>query len=49
MRIHLDDGRIAEVTVRRQDDLYEYYIEDVRIGVLDPKVMEDNILILQMY
>ena len=47
MRIHLDDGRIAEVTVRRQDDLYEYYIEDVRIGVLDPKVMEDNILILQ--
>lgn len=47
MRIRLDDGRIAEVTVRKQEDLYEYYIGDVRIGVLDTKVMEDNILILQ--
>ena len=47
MRIILDDGRIAEVIVRKQDNLYEYYIGDVRIGVLDTNVMEDNILILE--
>ena len=29
-----------------RDDLYEYYLGDTRIGVLDTDVMEDNILIL---
>lgn len=43
MRIILDDGKIAEVIVRKQEDLYEYYLDGVRIGVLDTKVMEDKI------
>lgn len=47
MRINLEDGRIAEVIVRKQDDLFEYYIGDVKIGVLDTNVMQDNILMLE--
>ena len=47
MRIKLEDGRIAEVIVRKQDDLFEYYIGDVKIGVLDTNVMQDNILMLE--
>ena len=30
-----------------KDDLYEFYVEDIRIGVLDTGVMEDNILMLE--
>lgn len=47
MRIKLEDGRIAEVIVRKQDDLFEYYIGNVKIGVLDTNVMQDNILMLE--
>lgn len=47
MRINLEDGRIVEVTVRKQDNLFEYYIGDVKIGVLDTNVMQDNILMLE--
>ena len=47
MRINLEDGRIVEVTVRKQDDLFEYYIGNVKIGVLDTNVMQDNILMLE--
>lgn len=47
MRINLEDGRIVEVIVRKQDDLFEYYIGDVKIGVLDTNVMQDNILMLE--
>lgn len=47
MRINLEDGRIAEVIVRKQDDLFEYYIGNVKIGVLDTNVMQDNILMLE--
>ena len=47
MRINLEDGRIVEVTVRKQDNLFEYYIGDVKIGVLDINVMQDNILMLE--
>ena len=47
MRIILDDGRMLEVIVRKEEDLYGYYIGDTRIGVLDRDVMEDNILMLE--
>lgn len=47
MRINLEDGRIVEVIVRKQDDLFEYYIGNVKIGVLDTNVMQDNILMLE--
>lgn len=47
MRINLEDGRIVEVIVRKQDNLFEYYIGDVKIGVLDTNVMQDNILMLE--
>ena len=47
MRINLDDDKMVEVTIRRQAYMYSYFIGDKRIGVLDPGIMEDNILILQ--
>ena len=31
----------------QKDDLYEFYVEDTKIGVLDTGVMEDNILMLE--
>ena len=31
----------------QKDDLYEFYIENTKIGVLDTGVMEDNILMLE--
>lgn len=47
MRINLDDDNMVEVTIRRQGDLYSYFIGEQRIGVFDPSIMEDNnILIL---
>ena len=46
MRINLDDDKMVEVTIRRQAYMYSYFIGDKRIGVFDPNVMEDNILIL---
>ena len=47
MRIRLDDDKMVEVTIRKQAYMYSYFIGDKRIGVFDPNVMEDNILILQ--
>ena len=46
MRINLDDDKMVEVTIRRQAYMYSYFMGDKRIGVFDPNVMEDNILIL---
>ena len=46
MRINLDDDKMVEVTIRRQAYMYSYFIGDKRIGVFDPNVMKDNILIL---
>ena len=49
MLINLEGKDIAITVVKkhRRDDLYEYYIGNKKIGVLDTDVMEDNILMLQ--
>ena len=49
MLINLNDKDIAVTVLKKpgRDDLYEYYIGNVKIGVLDTDVMEDNILMLQ--
>lgn len=49
MLVNLDGNDIAITVVKRpgENDLYEYYVGNERIGVLDTKVMEDNILMLQ--
>ena len=49
MLVNLDDKNIAVTVVKKtgRDDLYEYYIGNEKIGVLDTDVMEDNILMLQ--
>ena len=49
MLINLNGKDIAVTVVKKtgRDDLYEYYIGDTKIGVLDTDVMEDNILMLQ--
>ena len=53
MLIKIGNGKNEEkiaITViqnSENEDLYEYYIGDIKIGVLDKGVMEDNILMLQ--
>lgn len=47
MIIKLKDGQNTRIRVVKNCDIYEYFVKDVKIGVYDPKVMEDNILILQ--
>ena len=47
MDIQLKNGKNVKITVIKNGDLYEYYIEDVKIGVYDSEIMEDNILMLQ--
>lgn len=49
MLINLDGKDIAVTVVKKpgREDLYEYYIGNEKIGVLDTDVMEDNILMLQ--
>lgn len=47
MDIKLKNGDYIKVNVIKNGDLYEYYIKNVKIGVYDPNVMEDNILMLQ--
>ena len=45
-----ENERTVAVTViksSKKENLYEYYIGDIKIGVLDKGVMEDNILMLQ--
>lgn len=50
MRITLENGEDITITVIRStknSDLLEYYVGDIKIGVLETDVMSDNILILQ--
>ena len=47
MIVKLKDGQNARIRVTKDGDIYEYFVKDIKIGVYDPKVMEDNILILQ--
>ena len=50
MRITLENGENITITVIRStknNDLLEYYVGDIKIGVLETDVMSDNILILQ--
>lgn len=47
MDIKLKNGEYVKINVIKNKYLYEYYIKNVKIGVYDPKVMEDNILILE--
>ena len=44
-----NEEKIAITVIQNSEneDLYEYYIGDIKIGVLDKGVMEDNILMLQ--
>lgn len=47
MKVILKSGKYVNIRVTKNNDIYEYYIGEIKIGVYDPKVMEDNILILQ--
>lgn len=47
MDIKLSDKESLNVYVTKTNDVYEYYLSDIKIGVYDPKVMEDNILIIE--
>lgn len=49
MRIYLENGELAEITVKqgKNEHIYEYYIGSIKIGVLNDKIMENNILILK--
>lgn len=47
MDIKIKDGNCVKINVIKNEELYEYYIENIKIGVYDSNVMEDNILMLQ--
>ena len=49
MRIYLENGELAEITVKqgKNEHIYEYYIGRIKIGVLNDEIMENNILILE--
>lgn len=49
MRIYLENGELAEITVKqgKNEHIYEYYIGSIKIGVLNDKIMENNILMLE--
>lgn len=48
MRIDLGKGRKIEITVRQNEKGdYEYYIENLKIGVYAPKIMKENIMFLE--
>lgn len=48
MRISLEDGRKVELIIRKNEkNVYEFYMQNKKIGVFNPKVMMDNILILE--
>lgn len=47
MIIELNNREKIRVRVIRNEGIYEYFVKNTRIGVYDPNVMEDNILILQ--
>lgn len=47
MKIKLDNGELVEITTKQGKDehITEYYIGSIKIGVLDDRIMNDNILI----
>lgn len=47
MKIILKDGKIVDITVKQEGETYVYYWGTEKIGAFNPKVMKDNILILQ--
>lgn len=47
MDIELKNGEKVKVMVIKSDEMYEYYIKGVKIGVYDPNKMYDNVLIIQ--
>ena len=47
MDIKLKNGDRVKVDIIQKGNMYEYYINNTKIGVYDPKIMEDNILMLQ--
>lgn len=48
MRVYLSDKELVEITVKQGKDahMFEYYIGSIKIGVLDERVMQNNILML---
>ncbi|MCI8384697.1 MAG: hypothetical protein HFJ33_07610 [Clostridia bacterium] len=47
MDIKLKNGGKIKIEIMKNEDLYEYYMGGRKIGVCDPKIMKENILILQ--
>lgn len=48
MRINLGKERKIEITVRQNEKGdYEYYVENLKIGVYAPKIMKENIMFLE--
>ena len=47
MDITLENGKKLKLIVVKQGDIYQYYVGNIRIGVYDPKTMEDHILFMQ--
>ncbi len=48
MRVYLDNNELAEITIKQGKDehMFEYYVGSIKIGVLDDRVMNNNILML---
>lgn len=47
MRIILKDGKKVDIAVKQEGETYIYYLGVEKIGAFNPKIMQDNILILQ--
>lgn len=45
MRINLKNGKKLDIVVKRNNELYEYYIGNQKIGVYDPNKMYEKIII----
>lgn len=47
MRIILKDGKKVDIAVKQEGETYIYYLGTEKIGAFNPKIMQDNILILK--
>lgn len=47
MDIKLKNGGVIKLMITKNKDMYEYFLGGRRVGVYDPKSMEEHILILQ--
>lgn len=47
MDILLDNGKSIKILVVKRGETYEYYVNNIKIGVYSPKSMNENVLILQ--